>query len=280
MIKLYGIFGFPLGHTLSPLLQEAAFRALGIKALYLPLEMDRRNLLRVFRDLRNLLLEGFNVTVPYKETIVPYLDRLDVDSRTVGAVNTVKKVGRELVGYNTDVCGFLSALRECGRFKVEGKTALILGAGGAAKAVCYALAKARADKIIVANRHRLRAQSLRDRFQGKFHRTRFEAVPLDLNGLKRGLRESDLLVNATSVGLRKGDPPLIPSMILPKKNLLVFDLIYNPRETKLLKAAKRKGLRTLNGLAMLFYQAVQSFEIWTGRRAPYKVMWKALTQGE
>lgn len=280
MIKLYGIFGFPLGHTLSPLIHEAAFRALGIKALYLPLEMDHGNFLRLCRDLKNLLLEGFNVTVPYKETIIPHLDRSDVDAQAVGAVNTVKKVGRRLYGYNTDVYGFLSALKECGRFKAYGRTALILGAGGAARAVCYALAKARAKKIIVANRHGLRARRLRDHCRRRFPRTCFEAVPLDLSCLKEGLRGSDLLVNATTVGLKKNDPLLIPLRIMPKKELLVFDLIYNPGETKLLKAAKRKGLRTLNGLAMLFYQAVRSFEIWTGRRAPCQVMWKALTQAE
>ncbi len=263
---LYGIFGFPLGHTLSPGMQERAFRALGLKAFYLPFEVRRNAFNRLMRRLPNLLLDGFNVTVPYKERVVRWLDRVEPSARAIGAVNTVVRRGSGWRGFNTDWLGFLHSLEKEGRFEPRGKNILILGAGGSARAVAYALARRGARTISIANRTKSRAERMVKEFRKVFPRVEFHC-----DSLGRLPSDIDLVVNATSVGLGRGEAPLIRPKNFPRRTLF-YDLIYNPGETRLIREARRSGRRALNGLGMLLYQGAEAFRLWTGRKAPVSVM--------
>lgn len=274
-MKIYGIFGFPLKHTLSPAMHEAAFANLGIEAGYLPFELDRAGFRRVARQLAKSLLAGFNLTVPYKEAILPYLDKVAKEAAMIGAVNTVCRKGRKFWGYNTDWEGFALALREA-RFRARGKSVLLLGAGGAARACVYALGQGGARRIVLMNRHQANARKMSRHFQGLFRGIRFEVFPMRKFFLTQALRDSDLVVNATSVGLKREDRLGLTSGMLRRRRPFVFDLIYNPPETGLLKAARKAGCRTLNGLSMLVYQGARAFEIWTGRKAPLNLMRRSL----
>lgn len=286
--RLYGIFGFPLGHTLSPAMQERAARALGLKAFYLPFEVGRKDFLRLMQRLPDLVLDGFNVTVPYKEEVLHWLNRVEPSARAMGAVNTVVRRGKRWMGFNTDVTGFLASLEKGEKFRIRGKKVLILGAGGSARAVAYGLAKRGAKVITIANRTKSRADKIVKRFRCFFPKVKFEAASLvpclppacrrgkDRAG--RGARASgndtvdiDLVVNATSVGLRQSDPALVQPAVFPKRTLFM-DLIYNPAQTRLLRLARRSGHRTMNGAGMLLYQGAEAFRLWTGKAAPVAVM--------
>jgi shikimate dehydrogenase len=279
--KLFGIFGHPLSHTLSPAMQEAGFEKAGLKAFYCVCELAPADFKKAFRGIKNFHLDGFNVTVPYKQTVMPYLKKLMPEAKAVGAVNTVFRRGKIWTGTNTDVYGFLTALEKEGGFLSQGKTALVLGAGGAARAVIYGLASRKADRILIANRHEARAKKLARDFRNIFPRTNFETLSLKGKKIKEALREADLVVNSTSVGLRSSDAPLLSSDWIPKrsgKQKLFFDLIYHVPVTSFMKAARKKGHRALGGLGMLLHQGAKAFEYWTGRKAPVETMRRALSE--
>lgn len=275
--RLYGIFGYPLSHTLSPVMHEAAFASLGIKAYYLAFELDRVHFPKASSALSDFLLEGFNVTVPYKEALIPYLDELTDEARAIGAVNTVFRRGRKWIGTNTDQAGFSESLRRAAGFHPAGKKILILGAGGSARAAAYALAREGAELIRIANRHPARAEKIARDFKSRFKPSRFKAISLGEKNLRSSVSDSDLVVNATSVGLR-GETSVLAPALFPKdgRRRLFFDLIYRPARTPFLKLAEKSGNRTLGGLEMLLYQGARSLEIWTARKAPVPVMRKAL----
>ena len=253
--QLYGIFGVPLSHTLSPAMQEAAFSATGFKAYYLTLELGPAPFRKVLRALGHLLLDGFNVTVPYKEAVLPYLDRLTPEARRIGAVNTVFRRRRKWVGANTDPQGFTNALEKKFRFYPTGKKVIVLGAGGSARAAVFALAKKNAAEIKIANRHEARAQKIVRDFKPLFQRTNFKTLGFRSPDLKKGLAEADLVVNATSLGLRAEDPAVIPPSWIPKVRRghrpLFFDFVYGPSQTAFLKNAQARGHRAEGGLEML-----------------------------
>ena len=282
--RLYGIFGFPLTHTLSPVMHEAAFsavggpasrgRTVGIKAFYLPFEVRREEFHPLMHRMRDLLLDGFNVTVPYKEEILRHLDKLSPSARAIGAVNTVVRKGKQWVGFNTDETGFIASLEREGKFQPRGKEILILGAGGSARAVAYGLARRKAARIVIANRTLARAKRIVSEYKKLFPRVQWENGS---NSSFEMIRTMDLVVNATSVGLKANDPSLVSPRDFPKKTFFV-DLIYNPRETKFLRLAKESGRRTQNGLGMLVYQGAEAFRLWTGRKAPVEAMRAVLTQ--
>ncbi len=278
-VQLYGIFGYPLSHTLSPGMQEAAFSASGIKAFYLVLEQRPEDFRKTASGLKKSLLEGFNVTVPYKQVILPYLDQLTPEARAVGAVNTVFKKAGQWTGTNTDVYGFLTSLRKDGGVNPRNKKALVLGAGGAARAVVTALAGSGAQAVWVANRSEKRARLLAKEFKKIFPK-----IPVTAIGLKEvpdALVQADLVVNATSAGLKPGERILNDSVIPAAKNRkkLFYDLIYHRGETEFLNSARKKGHNTLDGLGMLLHQGAKAFEHWTGKKAPVPVMKKALLAG-
>lgn len=280
--KLYGIFGFPLGHTLSPVMQEAAFRHAGVGAFYLALELRPREFHRAMQGLGRFLLEGFNVTVPYKGAVLKYLGRrLTPRAKAIGAVNTVFRRRGRWFGDNTDGRGFLASLKREGRFHPRGKSVLILGAGGAARAVAYVLAQSGAGEILILNRRRFQARRRRliREFSKFFPGTVFAGEALTRGNLKQGFEGAELIVNATSVGVHDEGRRLFPGSLIPDARksgrLLFFDLVYH-RRTAFLADAKRKGHRILGGLGMLAYQGAEAFRLWTGSRAPVAVMRRTL----
>ena len=260
-----GLVGHPLGHSLSPVIHEAALEALGMPAVYLPFDVGLDSLAVLLEAADRLRIRGFNVTLPYKESIVKNLDDLDGDAVRIGVVNTVVIRDGWTTGYNTDTFGFRQSLRAFG-LRVSGRRALVVGAGGAAKAAVDVLLREGAQ-VQVTNRRTDRAEALADVFGGTV-----DSIPLDL--LPRH-GPWDLLVNATPVGtdgLASGLP--VPESILEKVGA-VYDLVYNPPTTALIAAAKRLGRPAFSGLEMLLHQAAKSFELWTGRSPPVDAMRQA-----
>lgn len=259
---VYGIIGWPLEHTLSPVMHNAAFRALEVDAVYesFPLQPDIFD--RFFIDLKkpDSPIFGLNVTVPYKEKVIPYMDILSPLAQKINAVNTVVITKeRKLIGYNTDAPGFLSHLAEL-EFNPAGKRVAMMGAGGSARAILATLCMIpdRPEAIRIYNRSTGRLTRLVDELSQLFDLSIVEVVDNtdDLN-----IELCDLLINTTSVGLKKNDPLLVDPDSL-HANLLVYDLIYNPPVTPLLKAAHEREARIANGLGMLFYQGVLAFQHW------------------
>ncbi|MBI4331758.1 MAG: shikimate dehydrogenase [Chloroflexi bacterium] len=272
-----GIIGYPLSHSVSPVFQQAALDYHRLDARYVVWETREDRLEDTVRKIRREENWGANVTVPHKERVIPFLDSLDGDAPAVGAVNVIYKRGEKLLGTNTDVYGFLQAVEQVGKFTPGGKRAVVLGAGGAARAVVYALIKSRVAFLAVANRSPLRAESLLGdlgRFAGKGQEVM--SVVLQDAVLEPVLRGCDLLVNCTSLGMKgsqQDQMPLIPGLI--PKDALVYDLVYNPAETLFLREARKAGARTLGGLPMLVYQGAAAFELWTGKKAPVDIMFEA-----
>ncbi len=259
-------------------MHEAGFRALNIKAFYLVLDTGAVEFKRLLRGRRQLLLDGFNVTVPYKEPALRGLDKIEPAAKAIGAVNTAFRRGKRWTGTNTDAFGFAESLKKDAHFSGRRKNVLVLGAGGSARAVVYALGKAGAAEIHIANRHPERAKKLARDLRKYFPRTRFETSDLGRAKMRAAMDAADLIVNTTSAGLKAGETP-VPAVCFPRKRRkCFFDLIYRPAETRFLKEARKRGHRTFNGLGMLLYQGAKSFECWTGRKAPLREMRRALRE--
>ena len=268
MTRLFGVIGAPIAHSLSPVLHSAAFRAWGLDACSTGIEVPPRFLRPMLRALILSGVEGLNVTVPLKEAVCPLMGRLDRSASETGAVNTIVIRNRCAVGYNTDGAGFARALKELG-WRARPSRAVVLGAGGAARAVAWELARA-GGELTVANRHLARAQRLARLVRTAHRRTRVRAV------LLRDVRvqEADLVVNATTVGLRASDaPPIDPAAL--RRGALVYDLIYH-RQTALVREARRRGCVAVGGLSMLLYQGAESLRLWLHRAPPIEAMRRAL----
>jgi shikimate dehydrogenase len=274
-LKIYGIFGYPLSHTVSPAIQNTAFDYHQLKSIYFAFERNPPRFKYLMRHLKTFALDGFNLTVPFKETVLPYLDRLSGEARQIGSVNTIKKEKKSWVGYNTDGYGFLAGLKEC-RFNISGKKCVVLGAGGSARTVVHELAKQRARSVLIANRTKSKALKLAREMGQRHAAVSIRGVSIKNSDLREGMKEAALVVNTTKVGLRKRDPLLIKKKWFGRKKKLVYDLIYKPRMTKFLKSAREAGCQIQNGETMLLYQGAQAFEIWTGKKAPISLMKKAL----
>jgi len=271
--QVYGIIGYPVEHSLSPLMQTAAFRHLSIAAVYVPFEVKPEELEDAVKGLKALSVKGFNVTVPHKEEVARLVDYLDEDAELLGAVNTVKREGSSFVGYNTDAEGFLRSLLEEG-VELKGKRAVMFGAGGAARAVGYALLKGGVKFLSIVNRSFPKAKEVGE-LLGKLGNVL--VYPLKESTVEVLLEEADLIVNTTSVGMKEGEPQLFDYSRIPP-GITVVDIIYNPPMTPLLKAAKEKGCKVVNGLGMLVHQGAVAFEIWTGKKAPTGVMERVLKE--
>lgn len=269
------LIGHPIGHSVSPAFQQAALDYYALDVRYEAMDVDAPSLSRTVATLRDPDVMGANVTVPHKEAVVPLLDELQEEARLIGAVNTIENRRGVLVGHNTDAQGFLRALKEEARFDPAGKTVLVLGAGGAARAVVVALAGAGVDSLVIANRTLERAKALVEGLRPILPSA--EAVALHPDSLAPVATRSHLIVNCTSMGMSggtgQGQTPMGADLI--PSHALVCDLVYNPRETPLLQEAARAGARVLGGLPMLVYQGAAAFELWTGKRAPIKVMFEA-----
>ena len=267
--RLYGLVGFPVKHSLSPRMHNAALKALKIKAKYKLFELQAEQLEGFLGNLKKNNILGFNVTIPYKEKVLPYLNTKSFGVREIGAVNTVVVKDGKLKGFNTDFAGLSRHLKE---LKVNPKKVAIIGAGGAAKAVCFALGKSKVEEICIYDIDAYKSLGLVSQFKDVFNQTKFSAVARidELN-----LQDKDLLVNASPVGMNSFDPCLIEEKAI-HRDLFVYDLIYNPIETKLIAQAKQRGARFSNGLGMLLYQGILSFEHFTGKNAPEEIMRIAL----
>ena len=270
--RLFGVFGDPVDHSLSPAMHNAAFAAAGLPHVYLRYRVPAALLPAAVREARALGMGGLNLTVPLKEAVLPLLDGVTPEAERIGAVNTILfSAGGRLVGDNTDGRGFLAALR--GRVRLRGARAVVIGAGGAARAVATALGRAGCARITVANRTRARGERLAERL-ARLGGAVIATVPLV--ALERGqvLEDATLVVNATPLALA-GAGPRVRWAATPR-GCLGVELVYAARPTPFLVAAARAGRRTLGGAHMLLHQGALAFEAWTGRRAPRAVMARAL----
>ncbi|WP_456472570.1 shikimate dehydrogenase [Methanocaldococcus sp.] len=268
--KLIGLIGHPVEHSLSPIMHNAAFRDKNLNYVYLAFDVKPEKLKYVIDGAKALNIVGFNVTIPYKVDIIKYLDSLDKDAELIGAVNTIKIEEDRAIGYNTDGIGARRALEE-ELGEVKNKKILILGAGGAARAVAFELAKN--NYIIIANRTVEKAKKLAEEIKEKLN------AEVEYSDLNPNLEGVNIVINATSVGMYPNVDvkPLLTAEQL-KDVEAVMDLIYNPLETVLLKEAKKAGVKAINGLGMLIYQGAEAFKIWTGVEPNIKVMKKAILE--
>ena len=275
MTKRIFLIGHPVGHSVSPAFQQAALDHYALDMRYEAMDVDAPSLPRAVKTLRDPDVMGANVTVPHKEALLPLLDVLKEGAKLIGAVNTIENRDGALVGHNTDAQGFLRALKEDAGFDPKGKTALVLGAGGAARAVTVALVGAGVKSLVIANRTLERARALVEDVRSLVPSA--EAVVLNPESLASIAISSQIIVNCTSLGMSggtgQGETPIRADLI--PSHALVCDLVYNPRETPLLREAARAGARVLGGLPMLVYQGAAAFELWTGKTAPVKVMFEA-----
>jgi shikimate dehydrogenase len=266
--KFIIIVGDPVSHSLSPAMHNAAYEKLAIddQFVYLGTNVKVTNLKEVILAMRVMdNFYGLTCTIPHKVEVLKYLDWVDEKAKKIGAVNTVVKKNGLLCGYNTDWLGAVIPLEKITSLK--GKTVLVLGAGGAARAIVYGL-KEKEAVVYILNRTLERAKKLAKEFKAKV---------LTFNHQKE-VSNFDIIINATSVGMEPlvNETPINPSFL--KKNQIVFDFVYNPKETKLLKEAKKKGAKIIYGLEMLLHQGVAQFEIYTGKKAPVEVMRKVLME--
>ena len=262
---LLGLLGHPLLHSISPAIHEAALRASGLKGLYLPFDVPASSVETFLQSAEALHLRGLNVTIPYKETVAELVDELDGDADVLETVNTVVLHEGWAKGHNTDVFGFRMSLRSLG-LRLGERRVLVVGAGGAAKAVVHVLLREGAH-VAVANRTPARAEALADFFDDALDVLTLDELP------RKG--PWDLLVNATPVGTAGMDAGLPVPEEAVARTAYVYDLVYNPPETPLLAAAKRRNIRGTNGLEMLLQQAAKSFELWTGQSASYEALRRA-----
>lgn len=266
--RLTGLFGYPVSHTISPKMQNAAFRYLGLDIIYLPFCISPDKLEMAVRSLIPLGFIGINVTIPHKQAVMKYLDEITPSAKIIGAVNTILIKNNKLIGYNTDGIGFVKSLKEDLKYDLKNKKMFLLGAGGAGRAIAVQSALSGAKIIFIADKATNRVKKLVSDVPG----SKAKLVKMG-EQLRDVIRESDIIVNATPVGMHKKDPICIPKAFIPEGRL-VYDVIYNPKKTKLLKEVR--GCKTANGLGMLLYQGVSAFSIWTGKEAPVEVMRKAI----
>lgn len=272
--KFCGVIGNPVGHSLSPAIHNAAFRKLGLNFVYLAWQVETiGDAIKGLRALGNF--RGASVTIPHKVAAIPFLDRVETTARRIGAINTIVAEKGELVGCNTDATGALRALRE-GGVELKGRAIVILGSGGAARAIAFAVAaESRAEKLTLLGIDDLERATLAQEIRSQGALT-VEDFPLDETALRRALPDAQVLIHCTPVGMcPHADSTCVPASLL-HAGLSVMDIVYNPLETRLLKDAKRGGCKTIPGLEMFLNQAVTQFELWTSQPAPVDVMRQVL----
>ncbi len=273
--KLVGIIGWPIEHTFSPSLHNAAFTEVGLDWAYLPLSVSPDDLEAAVDGIKAMGFMGFNVTMPHKKTVIEYLDGLSEEAILADAVNTVKRDDDRLVGHNTDGRGFIESLKIDADFLPEGKDALIIGAGGAARSVAISLAMSNVSSLTVVNRTSNKAKILTALIKDNFPECEVKVLSQNDEKIVSAKKGCQLIVNATSVGMR-GNPGLPIDVSEIGAGHLVYDLIYDPVETEFLKRANELGAKTLNGTKMLLYQGMIAWEIWTGLKPPADKMIETL----
>lgn len=267
--ELYGIIGWPVGHSLSPAMHNAAFGHFGLNACYVPLPVPQESLAQAAEGVRAFGFRGVNVTVPHKVGIIDYLDGLEGYAEELSAVNVIRRNDDTLTGLNTDVDGFRLSLEEAG-VEVAGKRVVMVGAGGAGRSVVRALQDARAGEVIIMNRTHAKAEAVAEAAGAPEVR----AVRFSDNEAIYLLRDCAILINATSLGLKEADPAPLETSFVHEGQTLV-DLIYRPAKTRFLAEGEMRGARIVNGYGMLVFQAREAFKIWTGLTPPVGLMWDA-----
>lgn len=272
--RLAAVVAKPIKHSISPFIHNTAFEKTAVNGVYLALEIEAEDLEATVANIRRYNMFGINLSMPYKQEVIQYLDELASSARLIGAVNTVVNKNGTLIGYNTDGKGFFKSLPS---FAIQGKKMTILGAGGAATAIIAQAALDQAEEIFVFTR-----QSSYDKTVSKMEvisrqtKSRIHVLNLeDLATLQDKINQSDLLVNGTSVGMDGETLPLAEGNQLPSQ-ILVADVIYKPFETPFLKWARSQKVEAVNGLGMLLYQAAEAFELWTGQPMPCQEIWQQL----
>tara|TARA_B100001123_G_scaffold272235_1_gene302942 strand:+ start:4565 stop:5413 length:849 start_codon:yes stop_codon:yes gene_type:complete len=271
MDRVLGIIGYPISHSISPIFQQAALNYLGIEAKYLAWETPASNLSERINSLKESPVIGANVTVPHKQSVLPLLNDLSKTARAIGAVNTIVNDQGVLYGHNTDVYGFMKSLQIEADFHSNGKSALVLGAGGSAKAIVYGLLGDGIKKLVISNRTPSRAVQLKKELGNP------ENVLVAMPESTDMLHHHDLIVNCTTLGMKNGpgeDKSPISLQHISETSL-VYDLVYNPQKTPLINQAMEIGAQAISGLTMLIYQGAEAFRLWTGINPPTDVMLQA-----
>ena len=274
--KVFGVFGHPIGHSLSPAMHNAAIQALGLDYVYVPFDVDPRDLGKAVDGVRALGIAGVNVTIPHKEAVIEFLDEVTQDALEIGSVNTIANVGGRLIGSSTDGPAFLRSLVETG-YDPKGSKAVLVGGGGAGRAVAFALVKSGARVVVI------------DEAPGKAERLAADVRNVagadaakgesDLASVGGHLSDANLLVNCTPVGMYPNVDRMPISEDLLREDVTVYDVVYNPLRTKLLQCAERKGARAVSGIKMFVYQGAISFKTWTGIDPPADNMEAAVIKG-
>lgn len=272
--RVCALIGDPVEHSLSPAIQNAAFQHLNLDYIYVAFNVRANQLENAILGVRGLGIHGLNVTMPHKISIINYLDELDETAKRIGSVNTILNKNGRLIGYTTDGIGALNSLKHA-ESNPSDKKVVVLGAGGASRSICFTLAEY-VGELIILNRTLEKAVNLANNIRevlGKKVNVRASSL-IDEN-LKKELKDADILINATSVGMKPNDAFTPVKRDFLHQNLTVFDIVYNPLETRLLREARLVGAKTVDGLSMLIHQGAASFEIWTGVKAPIEVMREA-----
>lgn len=275
-MELFGVIGNPISHSLSHVMHNAAFQDMNKDAIYVPMHVEEPDLAAAIYGARALGFTGINVTVPYKEQVVPYLTSLTPEASKTQSVNTVLFTNNEIIGHSTDGAGFAQAVVNELDIKLAGKRFLILGAGGAARAIIHQLAEENCQ-LIIANRTRHKAEQLAQEINPNFA-NQVQVISLEQADLAKATATSEIIVNTTSVGMEAtiDQSPLPVELLLPQHS--VVDIIYNPQESNLLAAARKLGCQTRNGVGMLVWQAVKAWEFWWNIKPDVDVMYAALNK--
>ena len=263
--RIIGIIGENIENSLSPLIHNQIILKHFLNFCYLPFQVAETDLNKAIQGIKALNIRGANITFPYKEKVIKFLDEVEESARRIRAVNTIVNNKGILTGYNTDVIGFKKSLQEDRKFVIKEKKAVILGAGGAARAVVYALLEEEIEEICIFNRTLEKAKKIKQDLSSFFPKSHIRVFSLRKEDLKDKIEKSHLLVNSTSIGMaiRVDNTPL-PDEKLFHPSLLVYDLIYHPAKTLFLSQAEKSGAKIINGLPMLVYQGIESFYLWTG----------------
>lgn len=271
--SVFGIIGDPVEHSLSPGMHNAAFDSVGLDHIYVPFHVKTAELEYAINGARAMEIRGLNVTIPHKTEVIKYLDYLDIAAGLIGAVNTIEFGENGAVGHNTDGIGAIRAIEDV--TPVKKKKIMILGAGGAARAISFQLLLSGAESLVISNRTIVKAEELKDDLVEKLDQ---EVIVTDLGqDLEKELEDTDILINTTPIGMYPNinHKPLITANMMHKE-LLVNDIVYNPLKTGLILEAEEAGAKTISGIKMLMYQGIESFRIWTGIEPPVEIFESAL----
>lgn len=270
--KILGLVGNPVKHSISPDMHNACFEEIGLNYVYVPFKVEKGDLSDAISGIRSLGIEGVNVTIPHKSAVIEYLDKIQETARKIGAVNTINKDNDQLVGYNTDGIGALKSLKNKIE-KIKNKTTVLLGAGGAARAIAFTLAETGVN-LTISNRTVSKAEKLSSEIEEKTG-VKVQKISQEKEILTSSLKDADILINSTSVGMHPNENETLVDANLMHEDLTVMDIVYNPLQTKLLREARKADAKTISGLGMLVQQGAASFEIWTGKTPPIETMKRA-----